>query len=293
MLTPDAPLYIKPRLDPALWRWLLRFAARCNARDWRAARAAKSALLNDSRARLARLGRAATDWTASSSRTGVDYVFRDPRAFEHCAAGMRRCCASSALRSRWSTARPTRALEPALKPGVAGAVRFSGDARAASGPLRGRTGARGARARRHHRRALRVAGAGRPAATACALRTAAGARMRAAMSCVALGAWSPRLARAIACRPEARRSSPARAIRSPIRDPPWCRGGRWCCSERSVCVTAWGSGFRLGSTMEFSGFDDTPQRRAGWPRWSAARAEYLHEPVGAAGATSAGTAGGR
>lgn len=25
MLKPDAPLYIKPRIDPALWRWLLRF----------------------------------------------------------------------------------------------------------------------------------------------------------------------------------------------------------------------------------------------------------------------------
>jgi hypothetical protein len=25
----------------------------------------------------------------------------------------------------------------------------------------------------------------------------------------------------------------------------------------SVCVTAWGSGFRLGSTMEFSGYDDS------------------------------------
>ena len=28
MLQPDAPLYIKPRLDPRLWAWLLRFAGR-------------------------------------------------------------------------------------------------------------------------------------------------------------------------------------------------------------------------------------------------------------------------
>src|SRR3546814_9156814 len=27
--------------------------------------------------------------------------------------------------------------------------------------------------------------------------------------------------------------------------------------ERSVCVTAWDSGYRLGSTMEFSGYDST------------------------------------
>src|SRR5688500_6344989 len=54
MLTPDAPLYIKPRIDPLLWRWLLGMAARCNARDWHSSAMAKSALLNDSRARLAR-----------------------------------------------------------------------------------------------------------------------------------------------------------------------------------------------------------------------------------------------
>ncbi|MBP8909066.1 MAG: FAD-dependent oxidoreductase, partial [Pseudoxanthomonas sp.] len=32
MFTPDAPLYLKPRWDPALWRWLAHFAARCNRR---------------------------------------------------------------------------------------------------------------------------------------------------------------------------------------------------------------------------------------------------------------------
>ena len=49
--------------------------------------------------------------------------------------------------------------------------------------------------------------------------------------------------------------------------------------ERSVCVTAWGSGFRLGSTMEFSGFDDTLNaRRLGALEHGAA--EYLHHPVG-------------
>ena len=29
----NSPFAIKPRLDPALWSWLLHFAARCNERD--------------------------------------------------------------------------------------------------------------------------------------------------------------------------------------------------------------------------------------------------------------------
>ena len=49
--------------------------------------------------------------------------------------------------------------------------------------------------------------------------------------------------------------------------------------ERSVCVTAWGSGYRLGSTMEFSGYDSTlnAARLAALRRGAA---EYLEEPEG-------------
>ena len=50
--------------------------------------------------------------------------------------------------------------------------------------------------------------------------------------------------------------------------------------EVSVCVTAWGSGFRLGSTMEFSGYDTTlNERRLGALERGARK--YLHHPVGA------------
>jgi D-amino-acid dehydrogenase len=49
--------------------------------------------------------------------------------------------------------------------------------------------------------------------------------------------------------------------------------------ERSVCVTTWDSGFRLGSTMEFSGYDARLNRRRLDALERGAR-EYLHEPVG-------------
>ena len=51
--------------------------------------------------------------------------------------------------------------------------------------------------------------------------------------------------------------------------------------ERSVCVTTWSSGYRLGSTMEFAGYDTSLNRT----RLDALRrgaAEYLHEPEGPA-----------
>ena len=42
----DAPFSIKPRLDPALWGWLIRFARRCNVRDMMEAGRALQALLH-------------------------------------------------------------------------------------------------------------------------------------------------------------------------------------------------------------------------------------------------------
>lgn len=52
MFTPDAPLYIKPTLDPQRLRWFLGFARRCNHRDFLASARAKALLLDDSRQRI-------------------------------------------------------------------------------------------------------------------------------------------------------------------------------------------------------------------------------------------------
>jgi len=82
MFKGDAPLYIPPRFDPALWRWLLGFAMRCNHRDWSASARAKSAMLNDSRRRIA-------DWVrdyglqCEFTESGEDYVFHSAQAMEH------------------------------------------------------------------------------------------------------------------------------------------------------------------------------------------------------------------
>src|SRR3546814_14055868 len=45
--------------------------------------------------------------------------------------------------------------------------------------------------------------------------------------------------------------------------------------ERSVCVSTWGSGYRLGSTMEFSGFDTSLNQRR-LAALERAPHEYLH-----------------
>jgi D-amino-acid dehydrogenase len=48
MLKKDSPLYIQPRLDPSLWRWLVSFALHCNTKSMRSTMDATKNLLETS-----------------------------------------------------------------------------------------------------------------------------------------------------------------------------------------------------------------------------------------------------
>ena len=276
MLQPDAPLYIQPRVDPRLWRWLLTFAGRCNARDWETSARAKSRLLNDSRTRLA-------DWIRDYAldcefvESGEDYVFRDPRRRDkdlHEVPFLREL--GVPVETFEGTA--YEASEPALKPGVVGAIRFTGDAALRPDKYVAEL-ARTLRAR------------GGEIVEGCAFESIErlrDGRMRVQTTqgafeardvVIAAGAWSPQLARAIGFPALRNAMQPGKGY-SITYDPPSRVPSRpLILRERSVCVTAWASGYRLGSTMEFSGYDTTlnERRLAALERGAA---EYLHEPVG-------------
>ena len=273
MFTPDAPLYLKPRVDPALWHWLLRFAARCNPRDWRQSTQARAALLNDARARLA-------DWVSryglqcEFEEEGLDYVFRDPRKFQQYVD-------ESVVLKTFGIATQVfggtdyEREEPAMLPGVAGAIRFPGDARLRPDRYVAEL-ARVVRERggviEEQCRVDRL----EPTSDGVRLATSQGER-KGGEAVIALGAWTPAFARRLGIRAPIQPgkgysitySRPARVPRHPM-----------VLKDRSVCVSVWDSGFRLGSTMEFSGHDDTlnATRLAALERGAR---EFLREPVGA------------
>ena len=273
MFTPDAPLYLKPRIDPALWHWLLRFAVRCNPRDWRQSTQARAALLNDARARLA-------DWVSrydlqcEFEEEGLDYVFRDPRRFQQYVD-------ESVVLKTFGIATQVfggtdyEREEPAMLPGMAGAIRFPGDARLRPDRYVAEL-ARVVRERggviEEQCRVDRL----EPTSDGVRLATSQGER-KGGEAVIALGAWTPAFARRLGIRAPIQPgkgysitySRPARVPRHPM-----------VLKDRSVCVTVWGSGFRLGSTMEFSGHDDTlnATRLAALERGAR---EFLREPVGA------------
>jgi D-amino-acid dehydrogenase len=94
----------------------------------------------------------------------------------------------------------------------------------------------------------------------------------------ALGSWSPLLARQLDLRIPIQ---PGKGYSITYTRPARCPRIPLTLKERAVCVTAWDSGYRLGSTMEFAGYDATLNRA----RLDALRrgaAEYLVEPEGPA-----------
>ncbi len=279
LFTPDAPLRIKPRLDPALMRWLLDFASRCNAQDYHRSLLAKAPLLERSRDLLAQL--IAREGMASEFESiGTMVVCRDAKSFEE-SRDHNRELAEAGIPVETLDAEQTLLREPALKPGLAGSFFFPGDAqlrpdrhlaelarivRSKGGTIiehatvQGFSSTRGRIERVDH-------------ATAESDET----RQLAPRDVVfALGAWTPALAQTLGLRLPIQPgkgysitySRPSIAPRIPM-----------TLRERSVCVTAWESGFRIGSTMEFAGYDSSlnPRRLDALRR--AAR-EYLVEPAG-------------
>ena len=276
MLVPDAPLYVPPRFDPALWRWLLGFAMRCNHRDWLASARAKSALLNDSRQRIADWVRE-YDLQCEFMESGEDYVFHDPCAMEHELRDLP-LLREFGIEAEVIDGPDYQRQEPALKPGVTGAIRFGGDA-----ALRpDRYVAELARAVRERGgvivehcalQSLDAAADGVRAITAQGV-------VHARDAVVATGAWSPTIARAIGLPWLRKAIQPGKGYSMTYSAPAVVPKRPLTLREVSVCVTAWGSGFRLGSTMEFSGYDTTlNERRLGALERGARK--YLHHPVGA------------
>jgi D-amino-acid dehydrogenase len=273
MLRPDAPLYVKPRLDIELASWLLHFAARCNGRDWRRSAADKGALLGHSRRLLEELVRDAGLDCEFETR-GLRYVYRSEQAFAADRVDLAGL-AGLGIAAQMMDGAALAAAEPALLPGMAGAVHFPGDAHL-----------RPDRFTSELARVVRAAGGViEEGNAAVGLRLARGGvegvdsergPRRGRETLVALGPWSARLLAPTGLRLPIQPgkgysitySPPSRMPRVPM-----------VLREHSVCVTAWASGFRLGSTMEFSGYDDSlnPVRLQALER---AAALYLHEPVG-------------
>ncbi len=119
LLERNSPFAIKPRLDPSLWSWLLHFARRCNERDMiEAGRGIQPLLLSSLELYRDLVDRESLDCEFTSR--GMLFAYKSERELESFAATdrlMREVFHAPAKRLDGSE---MVALEPALKPGLAG-----------------------------------------------------------------------------------------------------------------------------------------------------------------------------
>jgi D-amino-acid dehydrogenase len=246
----NAPFRIQPRLDFAMWSWLAHFARRCNRRDMLAAGAAIQRLLRSSMelyADLAERQGLRCEWQTK----GLLFAYARREAFENYAATDRLLTEYFHEPARRIDGEGVRELEPALKPGLAGGWYYEHDAHLRPDVLldswRDRLERRGVQVRE----SCELNGIVRRNGRATAARTSQG-EIAADQFVVATGAWTPLLARELQMRIPIQ---PGKGYSLTMPRPSLCPTIPLIFPEYRVAATPMESGYRLGSIMEFAGYD--------------------------------------
>lgn len=274
MFQKNSPFRIKPRFDPALWSWLFRFARRCNQGNMLQAGRAIRPLLNSSRQLYDELMRTEALQCEWQTR-GMLFIFRNLASMEHYAATDELLREKFGVVSRRLDGLALVELEPALKPGLAGGWHYPGDAHL-----------RPDRLIASWRRVLEdrdvvvcenceVQGFVRTDNRARGVVTSQG-EMTADGFVVATGAWTPFLNRQLGCKVPIQ---PGKGYSITMARPRVCPAIPLLFEEDRVAVTPMQTGYRLGSTMEFAGYDAT-LNHARLDLLRQAAPKYLVEPFG-------------
>lgn len=273
MLRRDAPLYVNPRPDWSRWHWLLGFARRCNLAFAQRAAIARAAILQRSWTLLPRiLVEEGIDCEYAPS--GNLYVYRDAHTLAEDRGEiewLRRLGISAAALD----GAEAEAMEPALLPGVVGGILHADDAQ-----LRPDRLVDGLARRVRERGGLIEPAAAIQDFHCIGQRVDRVLTSRGEFSgervVMALGAWTPPIAARLDLKVPIQ---PGKGYSITMSRPDPCPRHALVLREPSVCVTAWDSGYRLGSTMEFSGYDERLNRTRLDALRRGARA-YLRAPLG-------------
>ena len=274
MFSRNSPFYLKPRFSPELWGWMWRFARRCNQRDMLEAGRARQALLDSSRAMYGDLIANGTltdcDWHA----VGLFFVHLSHSHFEHYAETDELLRREFGLGARAVPGDELIQMEPALKPGIAGAWLYECDAHLKS-DLVMQAWRRALEARdveiREQCKLLKLEKSG---GHISGLVTDTGT-LKPRETIFATGAWSPLLQGELGCRIPVQ---PGKGYSMTMVRPEQCPKYPMIFEEHRVAVTPLTNAYRLGSTMEFAGYDASLNRKR-LGLLSAGARHYLHTPT--------------
>lgn len=271
MFQPNSPLRVRPRLDAGFWNWMTQFARRCTHSQVLAAGHHLKSILDSSineYRHLIPFESIDCEWR----ETGLMYVFETTKALA--AFGK----TDQMLREQFDVGAERidgadlAELEPALKPTLAGAYLYKGDASVRPDLLNtawtNRLRERGVT----FREKCDVQGIERTDGRIARITTSDG-HLTADHFVFAAGAHSPQLARPLGIKIPI---EPGKGYSVTMERPDVCPTRPMLFPERRVGVSPFEEGYRLGSMMEFVGYDSTiPDKRIEKLRESAA--PYLRD----------------
>lgn len=258
MLSSNSPFHVRPRLSLDLWSWLLKFARRCNERDMLEAADSIHRLLQSSRQLYLKLieeQRLDCEWQP----IGLLFVFHDEHEFHEYEPTNRLLEQKYGVAARPLDGAALSKFEPALVDGLGGAWFYDCDSHLRPDKLMSEM-----------RRVLEqrnvqfvencnVRGFRSESGRAVAVQTQQHGELRADQVVVACGALTPFLNDQLGCRIPIQ---PGKGYSLTMPRPTVCPTYPLIFEQHRVAITPMKSGYRIGSTMEFAGYDSriNPQR---------------------------------
>ncbi len=272
MMSGDSPFYVKPTLNPERLGWFLKFARRCNERDMLEAAQVLHELLQASTRLYEELihgERLACEWR----KDGLLFVYQHEREYEEYEKTNRMTQERFGVSARPLSGTELVEFEPALKSGLGGAWYFDCDAHLRPDRLLAELRSRLDRLGTRFVEQAEVTEFISEGGTVRSVRTSQG-EIAGNRFVVATGAWTPFLNQHLGLKIPIQ---PGKGYSLTMPRPRICPKYPLIFEEHRVAITPFDSGYRIGSTMEFAGYDDTlNERRLSLLRRSAEI--YLREP---------------
>ncbi|MEW4487615.1 FAD-dependent oxidoreductase [Thalassoglobus sp. JC818] len=265
---------ISPRWDPALWRWLLKFASNCNRQHMLSAGRARQALLDSSRELYASLIETGVlnncDWHSD----GLLFVHHSAKSFEHYREVDKLLTEEFGLSAKAFPGEDLNELEPALKPGLGGGWLYECDAHIHPSQLMAAWRACLDRQGVEIREQTEVLNLNRTRSAITEIETTSG-KIKVDQLIVALGAWTPQLMKQLGL---SLPIQPGKGYSLTMPRPENCPRYPMIFEEHRVAITPLTNAYRIGSTMQFAGYDTSlPPSRLNLLLEGAK--EYLHTPT--------------
>ena len=272
MFSRRSPIYIKPRFSLDLWSWLWKFSRRCNERDMLEAAQTIHLLLQSAKqlyVDLIESERLECEWQAQ----GNLLVFQSEHEFH----GFEKTNDLLAIHFDMG-ARPMNGaelvkFEPALIEGLGGAWFYDDDCHLRPDKLMSEMRRKLTGLGVQIVEQAEVNGFVKENGNAVAAKTSQG-EFRGSRFVAACGAWTPFLNKHFGCKIAIQ---PGKGYSITMPRPKLCPSHPIIFEQHRVAITPMNSGYRIGSTMEFSGYDATINERRLSVLKDSARL-YLREP---------------